>query len=244
MAFISDIQQFLTPAALAAHLDTLPRPDWPGEGNPRGSCFHNTYRPTAAQWRGRPTMDGMISTYIGKGWSSGPHYYLCLGAPNPKTDGIWQMTPPTMPGTHAGDCNGHLFGIEVVGDFQTSPPSLPLQLLLINTLVVLHRWAGLGVDLAAHRDCMPGRTCPGNAFYALKGTIEARLSARLNQAGTYRALAPMWVSETPTARGPIALRGAATVRAGEQIDVDEVKNDYAHLTNGVGFLPVGGLEKL
>jgi len=59
---------------------------------------------------------------------------------------------------------------------------------------------------------------------------------------TYRLKAPMWISETPTPFGPIALNGRAVLREGELIDVDEVKNGQAHLANGVGFLPIGGLE--
>jgi hypothetical protein len=61
--------------------------------------------------------------------------------------------------------------------------------------------------------------------------------------GFYVALAPMWISETPTPRGPIALQGKAVVEQGEVLDIDEVKNDYAHLRSGVGFLPIGGLRK-
>jgi len=59
---------------------------------------------------------------------------------------------------------------------------------------------------------------------------------------TYRVKAPMWVSETPGPFGPIALGGHATMREGEQVDIDEVKNGMAHMANGLGFLPIGGLE--
>lgn len=58
----------------------------------------------------------------------------------------------------------------------------------------------------------------------------------------YRVIAPMWISETPTPKGPVALQGLAVVMEGQTIEVDEVKNGYAHLTSGLGFLPIGGLE--
>lgn len=61
----------------------------------------------------------------------------------------------------------------------------------------------------------------------------------------YRATAPMWISERPDPRGPIALQGLAVVMAGERIEVDEVRADgYVHLANHTGFLPIGGLEKI
>jgi hypothetical protein len=243
MPFTADIRQF-TLKTFADYLDALPRPDWPGENNPRGSVYHNTYRPTEAQWAGRASMVSMQRDYTAKGWSAGPHFFLALGSPNPKNDGIWQMTPPTVPGVHGVSCNPTHFGIELVGDFQARAPSLPQQQLLIDVLVLLHRWAGLGPRLIAHRDCIT-RTCPGQAFYDLKPQLVARLTARLHQAGSYRVRASMWVSETPTTRGPIALDGKAAVYTGDTIEIDEVRADgYAHLANGVGFVPIGGLERL
>jgi hypothetical protein len=46
-------------------------------------------------------------------------------------------------------------------------------------LTALHRWAGIGATLDAHRDCMAGRTCPGDAFYALKPELQAQLASAL-----------------------------------------------------------------
>lgn len=243
MPFISDIRQF-TLATFADYLASLPPPDWPGGGNPRGSTGHNTYRPTEAQWFGKASMTSMVATYTKKGWDRGPHLYLALGSPNPKNDGIWQMTPLTIPGIHGVSCNTGFFGIEVVGDFQSRAPSLPQQQLLIDVLVLLHNWAHIGPVFNMHRDCV-ARTCPGDAFYALKPQLIARLSARLTQSGPYRVRASMWVSETPTTRGPIALEGKAAVYTGDTIQIDEVRSDgYAHLASGLGFVPIGGLEKL
>src|SRR4029079_16854231 len=82
MAFIADIRQFATPRDFALYLAALPLPDLPGGGNPPGTTIHNTYRPLPSQWSGRPSMDGMVTTYKAKGWDRGPHFYLCLGAPN------------------------------------------------------------------------------------------------------------------------------------------------------------------
>lgn len=175
MAFNSINTQFSL-QSFTDYLAGLPLPAW----HPIGSTYHNTYRPTEAQWRGKASMDSMQADYIGKGWTSGPCCYLALHSPNPADDGIWVMTPPSSPGTHAGECNPKRFGIEVVGDFQSKAPAADQQQLLIDTVAALHRWATIGPDLNAHRDCMTDRTCPGDAFYALKPQLQQRLAAALS----------------------------------------------------------------
>jgi hypothetical protein len=178
MTFIADIRHFGDAASFAAYLTTLPPPDW----HPIGSTAHNTYRPTAAQWAGRPSMDGMVETYKAKtpvAWDRGPHLYFVVGAPNPAHNGIWQMTPPLVPGIHAGVCNEDHYGCELVGDYQSSAPPAALQTLFLDGLTVLHRWARIGAVLNAHRDCMPGRTCPGDAMYAIVPRLQAQLAVRL-----------------------------------------------------------------
>lgn len=174
MPFSSINRQFKTLDAFTAYLATLTRPTW----GVVGSTYHNTYRPTEAQWRGLASMRSMQATYVQKGWSSGPHCYLALHSPQAADNGIWVMTEPIRPGTHGVTCNPTHFGIEVVGDFQSKPPSPAQQQLLIDVVAALHRWAGLGPVLNAHRDCVP-RTCPGDAFYALKAQLQQRLASVL-----------------------------------------------------------------
>lgn len=244
MSFASDIRQFKNPAALAAYLQPLAIPDWPGEGNPRSTTVHNTYRPTEAQWLGRASMLGMQRDYIAKGWTAGPHFYLALGSPNPANDGIWQMTPPTQPGVHGVVCNATHFGVELVGDFQRNAPSLRQQALLIDTLVVLHHWAKLGPNFNMHRDCVE-RTCPGDAFYALKPRLLVQFAALMGQAGPYRVRHTQAIFEAPRPDGAVALADQAEVHAGDTVIIDEVAHGgWAHLQNGIGFVPVGVLEKL
>lgn len=176
MAFASINRQF-TLATFIAYLATLPPPSW----DPIGSTFHNTFRPTIEQWRGLASMQSMQAHYETLGWSAGPHLFLALGAPNPAHNGIWVMTPPTSPGIHSPSCNNPprgRFGVEVVGDFQAQAPTFLQQQLLINAVMALHTWARVGPALNAHRDCDP-RTCPGDAFYALKPALQDQLSTRL-----------------------------------------------------------------
>jgi hypothetical protein len=175
MSFDADIRQFLTPGAFATYLAGLSPFSWRAVG----STIHNTYIPNEAQWHGKTTMLAMQADYVGRGWTAGPHLYLASGAPNPQDDGIWQMTPPAHQGIHAGPCNDSRYGIEVVGDFQAKPWSSAQRTLLLDTLDVLHTWAGLAADINGHRDCMLGRTCPGNAAYAALPALKSDLAARL-----------------------------------------------------------------
>ena len=240
MAFSSINRQFRTIADFTAYLATLPSPTWP-----KGSCYHNTYRPTEGQWAGALSMRLMQATYVAKGWTSGPHCYLALGSPNPANDGVWVMTEPIHPGTHAGVCNATRFGIEMVGDFATRAPSLPQQQLLIDVVTALHLWAGIGPDLNAHRDCMADRSCPGDAFYALKSQLQQRLAARLVGAGRYVARHTQAVFEAPVPDAKVALNDTAVLIEGQTIDIDEVAHGgWAHLSSGLGFVPVGVLTKL
>lgn len=246
MSFNSINRQFKTTTDFAAWLATLPPPAW----HPVGSTYHNTYRPTEAQWRGKASMDSMQADYISKGWASGPHCYLALHSPNPADNGIWVMTPPTSPGTHAGECNPKRFGIEVVGDFQSTPPAADQQQLLVDVCAALHHWSRIGPDLNAHRDCMSGRTCPGDAFYALKPQLQQRLAQAMNGAGIYRVRHTQAVFEAPEPGAKVALNDTAEILAGADVDIDEVKNGWAHIgkkspvMGDVGFIPVGILSKL
>lgn len=179
MAFNSINRQFKTVNDFTAYLAILPAPTW----GVIASCGHNTYRPTEAQWRGLVSMKSMQATYVAKGWTAGPCLYVALGAPNPAHDGIFVMTPPTSEGIHGVTCNPTHFGVELVGDFQNNPPSAAQQTLFLDAIAALHRWAKLGPLFNMHRDCVK-RTCPGDAFYALKAQLQVGLVARLRTPST------------------------------------------------------------
>lgn len=229
--FDSIITRFATPAAFAAYLSAFPPPTW---SNHRviGSTVHNTYKPVEADWRGFRSMQGMQADYEQKGWTSGPHAYLACHSPNPQDDGIWMMTPPIRPGTHAGPCNSWRFGLEVVGDFQTRRWSAVQRELLLGTLVVLHRWAKLGADIVGHRDCMAGRTCPDNAAYADLGALRTDLANELAQQRTARVRGAA-VYQRRDCTGPVA----RIVPSGERITIDRDYGDgIVHLADGSGFM--------
>lgn len=178
-------------ASFAAWLTTQSPLDWA----PIGSTYHNTFTPDESQWRGHASMTSMAGFYAAKGWTTGPHVYLASGTAH---DGIWVMTPPTMPGTHAGACNAKRFGLEVVGNFDQRLMTRAQLLLLTQAATALHRWAGIGPDIVAHRDCMPGRTCPGDAAYAQKPIIQAMLAATLIPLSPYTEDSPILGATTAT----------------------------------------------
>ncbi len=161
--------------AFARWLATCPQPQgW----TPRKVTYHNTYKPTQATWNGHATMAGLASYYERtNGWDRGPHLFL---ATDTHADGIFVMTPPWLPGIHAGACNSVAWGIENVGDYQTRPMSEAQVALLVGVSAALLNWQRLPAEIDAHRDCMANRTCPGNAAYAQKSAIQRRLDMMLN----------------------------------------------------------------
>lgn len=231
MSFDSTILRFANAAEYAAYLSAFPLPQWPA-GRPVGSTIHNTYKPAEIDWRGNASMLAMRGEYMRKGWDSGPHVYVAVGSPQAAWDGVWQMTPPIRPGTHAGACNSGRFGIEVVGDFQSRHWSPAQRALLLDTLTALHRWAGCGPDIVGHRDCMSGRTCPGQCAYDDLPQLRADLTGRLHslQTLTVRGAA---VYQDRACVGPVALYLAP----GEQVVIDVDYGDgVVHLANGAGFM--------
>lgn len=149
--FAVDVRQWRTPAALRRHLAghayraTAP---WA-----KGVVIHHTYRPLPRDWRGPASLQDLAEFYryevsngAGQpkgGWTSGPHLFLVVGAPNPALDGIWQLTPLNEPGTHARAANASRWGLEHVGDFTRAPMPAALAALSHGATAALLDWAGL-----------------------------------------------------------------------------------------------------
>ena len=210
-------------ASFAAWLTTQSPLDWA----PVGSTYHNTFTPDESQWRGHASMTNMAGFYAAKGWTTGPHLFLASGTAH---DGIWVMAPPTMPGTHAGACNSTRFGIEVVGDFDQRLMTRAQLMLLTQAATALHRWANLGPDIVAHRDCMPGRTCPGNAAYVQKPIIQAMLSAALTRPIPYTEFSLILATPRVSSIQPIGARGDYSV-----FDTRLITNAYQKQAMALGI---------
>jgi hypothetical protein len=159
--FRSDIRQWGDGAQLAAHLsrhDPALGAWW------RALVLHHTVAPTLAQWRGRQSMLALQRYYTGLGWDSGPHLFIAVGSPRAADDGIWQLTPLSERGIHAGRCNQYSIGIEVVGWYDRAPWSSPMRSMVYDVLVQLQRWQRRPITIIGHRDCGSPKSCPGRAI--------------------------------------------------------------------------------
>ena len=216
---------------------------------------------TAIRNKRQKQLDAIKAYYVGLGWDAGPHLFI-------DDRWIWLFTPMADIGIHAKEGNfyrdaaGRLhysIGIEAVGWFGKQGWPLAMQALLrgavqalqarLGTFEIvykpapLHQPAAHQGSIAFHRDFNKPQ-CPGAVItpeYAIP-ILSASPSAG---AGLYRVLAPMWISETSTyIHGPIALEGTGVIFAGNVVMIDEVKAGIAHLQDGRGFLPLGGLERI
>lgn len=126
----------------------------------KGATLHHTWRPTRAQWHGMATMNGMKKTFLENEegtWDSGPNLFI---AP----DGIWQGTPITRSGIHAGKCNKDHLGIEIVGDYDVEPWPAQVQAVVFGVVDVILDKLDLDVtteSVNGHRECLHNKTCPG-----------------------------------------------------------------------------------
>ncbi len=231
MAFDSQIIHWPTIASFVNYLAGVPRPAWC-----TGLTNHNTYIPNEMQWRGMTSMRSMQKTYIAKGWTSGPNLYLCATAPNPSDTGIWQMTPITHAGTHAGVCNHNHLGIENVGDFNAAPPSESQQDLMVAVNRAILKYWRIVVDrVNVHNECMPGRTCPGRYLTGAQLRAGLRIPVtRIVHAGPFGALARQdYMAAAPS---------AAYFPPGTAIEIDDFsQNSYKHAASGIGFIADGDL---
>lgn len=159
--FAIDVRQWRTIEEFTAHM---------GAHDPtiaswaRGVVIHHTWKPTGGDWRGVATINSMARYYQSKGWTAGPHLFICTDAPNPYDRGIFQMTPLNVRGIHAGRFNATHWGIEVVGNFDVAPWDFAQTATTTNAAAILLRWRNLPADystIRGHRETGSPKTCPG-----------------------------------------------------------------------------------
>lgn len=172
--FVLDVRQWRTVAAFRAHLarhayaQTAP---WA-----RGVVVHHSVSPTAASWKGEASILAMARFYRdevdngpGKpkgGWTTGPHIFIVSGSPDPTLDGIWQLSPLNVPGTHARAANPTRWGLEWVGNYSRTRWPPDLAALGLGAAAALLDWAGLPADaetVSPHSQWGKPE-CPGGAI--------------------------------------------------------------------------------
>lgn len=103
------VGQRVTPATIYEVVNKEKWSTW----KPDFIVLHNTAVPSLAQ---RPDgfkqahIEALAEYYRGKGWPSGPHFFVDDKA-------IWLFSPMTKPGTHSPSWNRVSIGIEMLGDY-------------------------------------------------------------------------------------------------------------------------------
>jgi hypothetical protein len=234
-AFDAEITHWPTIAAFAAHLQGVPRPSWC-----LGITNHNSYQPDERNWAGMKSMTSMVTYYrVTKKWSAGPHLFLAAAAPNARHTGIFQMTPLSHVGIHAGDCNDTHLGIEWVGDFDRAPPSKDQYTLGITVnLLILQHWGIPPEAVNVHNECMAGRTCPGK--YLTGTQIRASLRTPPPPITKRYRVKHRYVTQRKEDNGPPHVRELVS---GEVVVVDKwYANNRVHFADGSGFADLSDLE--
>lgn len=243
MSFDAHILHWPTLDAFIQHLAGIPRPKWC-----KRITNHNTYIPNESQWRGMPSVEACKTTYIGKGWGSGPHLFVAAEAPNPAHRGIFQLTPITHPGTHAGACNYDSLGIEHVGDFDARPPTqAQYNLLLAVNRAILQRWMIRPEQVNVHNECM-ARTCPGRHLTGAKirKDLMAGLPAVPNL-GRYQFIVPQAVFQSRDPNGVLAEGpddGRLVYQRGDIVEIGDITAGWAWIRKGYGFVPLSTLKRV
>jgi len=243
-AFDSTIIHWRTLDEFANALVKITRPAWL-----QGITHHNTYKPDETTWRGMASMLSMRQFYINKDWTSGPNLFICAQCPNVNDIGIWQLTPITHQGTHAGACNSTHLGIENVANWEAREPTkAQYTLMMLVTRLLMQHWGLPPTAVNVHNECMTGRTCPGR--YVTGTQIRADLALPVPRPPPppptslpYRLVVPC---APLTARSPSAPLAAGVVfAAGDVVNVGKDGtqdgwlwvSDKATTPPGIGWIP-------
>jgi hypothetical protein len=118
---------------------------------------HHFYRPTAAQWRGLPTLEAVRRFHVeGNGWED-IGYHVVVGPDNT----IWLARPIEHVGAHCKGQNTRSVGLAFAADFDTEDPAANgLATGEKATAAICERFK-IGADhVFFHRDFAP-KSCPG-----------------------------------------------------------------------------------
>lgn len=231
----------------------------------RGQTLYLAVHHAAALYRQPTGIEDVraVATYHTKtrGWP-GIGYHICLAEEiNGGRIGRYNVSDLELVRAHVAWQNHIAVGVSCLTNFTGLPEQKWVDALAEvlaeltrrypDAIIVGHKEIALGPTQSPdHKDYRTA--CPGPRWVDWKGDLQAQVARLLAPpkpptpvAVRYRVLAPMWISETTSPHGPIAVSGTAIVQAGQEILIDEVRSDgYAHTADHRGFLPIGGLEKV
>ena len=164
--------------------------------------IHHTWSPTAAQYKGRSTIEGIRRYHIReRGWSDiGANLYACpdgtvitgrpLDAPNWAHAQVSLSRPEAeakaLSGGDAGWFNRHAVGIETVANFDVEPPdsgpSGAAYQVMLQACAAICRVFSLDPrrHIFFHRD-VAAKSCPGTGLN--RATVRAQVAALLEAEG-------------------------------------------------------------
>jgi hypothetical protein len=124
--------------------------------------LHHTWAPTAVQYRGKPTIEGIHRYHtVDNGWSDIGYHYLV------SPDGLlWLGRPLSRDGAHVSGKNAGTIGVSMILNGDVETPGVPQIAATGMCLRVLLQRFGLRADVnfgagrGFHRD-YSSKTCPG-----------------------------------------------------------------------------------
>lgn len=146
-------ERLIGPAELEAHLQGLQPARRVEE-----VIVHHTWAPTAAQYQGLPTIQGVRRYHMNvRGWSDNG-YHVMIG---PNGD-IWLCRPLEREGAHCLGHNARSVGVAYVANFDTEDPRRYGGLVTGQRVVAaLLRRFGLGVEQVHFLRQFADKSCPG-----------------------------------------------------------------------------------
>ena len=120
--------------------------------------IHHTWRPTAAQYQGLATVQGVRRYHMQvRGWSDNGYHFM-IGPPGD----IFRCRPLDRPGAHCRGQNQHSVGLAYIANFDEENPAEYRGLQMGQKVVaaLLERFELAPDDVYFHRD-YADKTCPG-----------------------------------------------------------------------------------
>jgi len=174
------------------------------------------------------------------------HYYVC------RDSTIFQLVDDSLVAWGAGICNFAGItdwndpGIQIELEHHAGQTYTPIQRAALDDLCyyLIQKYTIAAGFVVTHRKIAYPRGRRSDPTDWLDSDFALWVKSLYSGAGVYRATHPQAILEAPRGDGRPALDGQAVLSAGEVVDIDGVNNYFGHLRNGVGFVPMGILERV
>lgn len=174
------------------------------------------------------------------------HYYVC------RDSTVFQLVDDALEAWHAGVClfggitdwNAMSIGIELEHKSGQTYTPIQKQALTDLALYLIAKYGIAAGFIVTHRQIASPRGRRSDPTDWSNTDFTLWVKSLYSGAGIYRAAYSQAIFEAPRGDGNVALAGTAILTGGEVVDIDGVKDGFGHLRNGVGFVPMGILERV